>query len=275
MSAPTLDSRIAAALSANGKASKDDLVALVAEAEQAIAAARDTIATEGERALDITNDDPDASDAAIQKAERNLARLDKALPLLRDRIRQIEATEYARQWHAAADRIESERDKLAGELAERYPAFVEKLAALFDRIDALDGAIGQLHSAAPRGETRRLVGAEPQARGLQSFSAAQPALRDHLALPDLSEPSRIAYPPQVGLNPLAGAMIEAAQAIERKSSTLYSSDWHVAEKLAAEQARAESDRLAALEAAKQAEAKRKFEQAVLADDRRRQTGGAP
>jgi len=269
----TLDSRIAAALAAHGKANKDDLAALVAEAEQAVAAARDTIATEGERALDIANDDPDRSHDLIRKAELRIARLDKALPLLRTRIRTIDETEHARAWHKAADRIEGERDALAAELRELYPDFVEQLADLYSRIDALDGAIARLHSAAPRGETRRLVGAEPQARDIPGFCAAQPGLREHLKLPDWSEPSRIAYPPEPGLNPLAGAMVAAAGAFERKHSGLYSSDWHAAQKLAAEQARAESARLAEIEAREAAEAKRKFEQAVLEQDKRARTGG--
>jgi hypothetical protein len=273
MSTPTLDSRIAAALAANGKADRDTLAGLVVEAEAALAQARETIDLESERLVDIGNPDPEASDAAIQKAERNLARLDKAVPQLRDRIRQINEATYSRAWHAAADRIESERDKLAVELRELYPNLLERLVDLFGRIDALDAAIGRLHGAAQFGEYRRLVGAEQRARALQSFSAAQPPLRDRLVLPSLAEPSRIAFPPPAPHNPLGTAMVAAAQAVERKSLGLYSPDWAAAEKYAAEQARQESARLAEIEAERQAEAKRKFEQAVLAEDRRARTGG--
>jgi hypothetical protein len=273
MSTPTLDSRIASALAANGKASRDDLAALVAEAESAIAETRETIDLESDRALDIANPDHDRSHDLIRTAERNLARLGKAIPLLKARIRQIDEAEYARQWHAAADRIESDRDALAQELAGLYPDIVEQLGDLFARIDANEAAIDRLHGQAPWGERRRLVGPEQRARGLQSFSAAQPPLRDHLALPDWDETSRIAFPPPAPLNPYAGTMVAAAQAVERKTAGLYSSDWHAAQKLADEQTRAEFARLAEIEAAKQAEAKRKFEAAVLADDRRARTGG--
>ena len=100
-------------------------------------------------------------------------------------------------------------------------------------------------------------------------------MREHLALPDWHEPSRVAFPAPAPLNPFAGVMVAAAQAIERKSSALYSSDWAAAQKLAAEQARAESARLEAIEAREAAEAKRRFEAAVLEQDRRRRTGGAP
>jgi hypothetical protein len=269
----TLDARIASALAASGKAKRDVLVALVTEAEQAIAEARETIATESERLLDIANDDPDASDAAVHKAERSIARLTAALPKLRDRIRQIGEAEHAESWHTQADKLESERDKLADELAELYPSLVERLADLFSRIDTLDDAIGRLHAQAPLGEARRLTGPEQRARGLTAYSAAQPPLREHLKLPDWDEPHRIAYPPPAPLNPFSAAMVAAAQAVERKSLGLYSPDWAAAEKYAAEQARNESDRLAEIEAAKQAEAKRRFEQAVLEDDRRARTGG--
>jgi hypothetical protein len=68
-------------------------------------------------------------------------------------------------------------------------------------------------------------------------------------------------------------MVGTVQVLERKSSGLYSADWAAAEKFAAEQARQESARLAEIEAREQAEAKRRFEAAVLVEDRRARTGG--
>jgi hypothetical protein len=64
-----------------------------------------------------------------------------------------------------------------------------------------------------------------------------------------------------------------AQAVERKAAGLYSADWHAAQRYAAEQARGESARLAELEAEKQAQAKREFEQGLQEADRRGRMGG--
>jgi hypothetical protein len=43
------------------------------------------------------------------------------------------------------------------------------------------------------GERRPLLDAELTARGLQSYNAAQPRLRDNLKLPDWLQPRDIAY----------------------------------------------------------------------------------
>jgi hypothetical protein len=275
MTSPTtLDARIAAALAVNGKTGRDTLAALAREAEATLVAAQELAALENERLLDISNDNPDASDAAIARAERTIARLTAALPKLRARIRDIEADQYAKDWHAAANKLEAERDKLAAELAALYSSLVEQLAALYARIDANEAAIDQLNSQAPYGEQRRLVGAELRARGLQSYSAAQPRLREHLKLPDWHEPHRIAFPPPVPLlSPYVEAMVGLAQAIERKEAGLYSDNWFAAQQYADEQARAERDRVAEIEAKQQAEARRRYEQALLEADYRARTGG--
>ena len=270
----TLDARLAAALSANGEADKGTLVALVTEAESAIAAAQETIEIESERLVDIGNPDPEASDAAIRKAERTVARLDKAVQLLKARIRQLDEATYSRDWHKAADKLEAIRDAIAAELVELYPSVVEKLVDLFGRIDTVDAAINRLHGQAQFGERRRVIGAEQRARGLTAYSAAEPPLRDRLQLPDWSETHRVAFPVPPPLNPFAAAMVGAVQALERKSAGLYSADWAAAEKFADEQARQEAARRAEIEAREQAESKKRFEQAVLEDDRRARTGGS-
>ena len=68
-------------------------------------------------------------------------------------------------------------------------------------------------------------------------------------------------------------MVAAAQAVERKSLGLYSPDWAAAQRYADEQIRQEAARRAEIEAREQAESKKRFEQAVLEDDRRARTGG--
>ena len=74
----SLDARIAA-VNASDDCDKAELIKLVAEAEQAITEAQQTIESESAAALDISNPDPDESDLAVRKATRTIARLDQAL----------------------------------------------------------------------------------------------------------------------------------------------------------------------------------------------------
>jgi hypothetical protein len=190
---PTLDKRIAAAL-AETNADNIELAGLVYDAITAKAEAEETVKIESENELDLSNTDPDASSEKVWKAERTVARLSKAILALQARIAAIEARDAAASWHAQADKVEAERDKIATELAELYPTFMEKLIDIFERIDANNAAINNLYRSAQWGyNDRQIVDAELAARGLQSYSAHQPALRDNIKLPFWDESSRT-YP---------------------------------------------------------------------------------
>ena len=66
-------------------------------------------------------------------------------------------------------------------MAELYPTLVQKLADLFERIDANTEAIGRLHASAPSvawGENqRRLLDAELVARNLPGYDGTRRAHR--------------------------------------------------------------------------------------------------
>ena len=274
-SQPTLDARIAAALT-DEQADRNLLIALWDEALAAIKAAKATIETETARALDITNDDPDASDRAVRTAQRTIDRLTQAIPRLQQRVAELDTANYLAAWHAEADKLKVERDILAAELRELYAPFVEKITALYARIDANTRAISDLHGRAPAGEPRRLADAEQSARGLQ-FSAETPPLRDNLRLPDWLRSRDIAYPrSQLETLRRDSSLMTAnlVRAIEAKQAGLYGPDWAAARALVDEQQRAEFARRDAALAAEEAEAKRKFEQSLVEADRRRRTGVA-
>jgi hypothetical protein len=93
--------------------------------------------------------------------------------------------EDQRRW-VAYEKAEAERDKLAAELADIYPAFAQKLADLLPRIAANDGQIEYINThALPSGMGPLLV-AELVARGLRGFvenSVDTPRITQQLRLP--------------------------------------------------------------------------------------------
>lgn len=231
--AATLDQKIAACF-ASDDCDKAALVKLFQEAEAAITEAKATIETESANALDIANPDPDESDLAVRRAQRTIARLDQALPKLRERIKSIEAFEYTERWHADADKLEILRDSLADELAKFYPWVVEHLADIFAKIDQNTAAIDRLHMNAPRGENRRLLDAELVARKLPGYDAAHPPLRNNLQLPDWGISREVAYPASPTIwNERARLMAEAlAKQMADKFALTHGPQWAEARELA-------------------------------------------
>jgi hypothetical protein len=78
---------------------------------------------------------------------------------------------------------EAKRDELARQYAE-YPKLVARLVDLFESAKAVDEKVSRINGSAPPGEHRRLLGVELTARGLQSFSTADPPIAKAVQLPD-------------------------------------------------------------------------------------------
>ena len=271
----TLDEMLAEAL-ADENAKRDVLINLWQQALDTIEVAKETIATESERVLDLQNADPDKSDKAVRTAQRTVERLTKAVHEIKCKVSQIDAVNYSKAWHERADQLASERNTLADELVKLYPDFVKQLADLYARIDENAAAISDLHSRAPRGEPLRLFeDAEIVARGLERYTAEQPPLRDNLKLPNFDRSNEIAYPKPAPLNPFINVMLDHIKAVEAKQAGLFTSDWAAAQKVRNEQTRIEMDKRAEVDAAKAASEKRKYEQAVVEGDRRRRMGAHP
>ena len=119
-------------------------------------------------------------------------RLQAALTRLRERLEEVKAQEEDQQLQLVYDGSRQERDKLAAELAEIYPAFANKLAALLPRIVANDREIEYINSRSPSG-TGRLLVAELVARNLEGFGKSHgnivirtPRITEELCLPTLN-----------------------------------------------------------------------------------------
>ena len=101
-------------------------------------------------------------------------RLKALLPRLQQRHQQMVAQERAVRWNATADQVQVQRDALANEFAETYPALVNGLVDLFERLRAMDEEVFRVNVAAPNAENRRLsrIGQDPIISATKLFIAA-------------------------------------------------------------------------------------------------------
>jgi hypothetical protein len=119
---------------------------------------------------------------------------------LRERLAQLKDQEENARRQVAYDKAEVERDELAKELANLYPAFAQKLVELLPRIVANDRMIEYINGhALPRAADRLLV-AELKARGLPGWvvnSIQAPRIIDQLYLPPWQPRSNYLWPPRM------------------------------------------------------------------------------
>ena len=172
---PTLEQRIAAALTSTDITSSD-LAALIVEVEAAAQAAAENANKTREEALDpATVIDAAKVGASVATAELTRDRLRAALPRLQERLKQAREREYAECWLNDYAAVKVRRDAAAEQLRERYLTIVAELVALMADIAATDKEVDRINVAAPYGDYPRLRGVELTARGL-----------DHLLQPDIS-----------------------------------------------------------------------------------------
>jgi hypothetical protein len=180
--APSLEQRIASALRDDGDATAADLGALIGEVEVAAAAAATTATEERERALDISIDPATAHEKALV-AELRRDRLHAVLPRLQQRLASALAEESALRWDARYRRVAAMAEE-AAEKFRAYPRLAAELVELMNLAAALDREASAVNISAAPGEHRRVPGVELLARGLASFSIAQPSIAQGLRLPD-------------------------------------------------------------------------------------------
>lgn len=260
----SLDTRIAAALG-NDKLGLPELRALLKEADETRASAKQDVEVQFKAMVDPTIDDAEASQRRLQRSKLTVDRLNAAIPQLAARVKRLEQIEYRAIWNEQLDVLEKQRDALAEELREVYPSILDAITSLYADADANWTQIEKLQSASPPGEFRRLVDAECKARGLSSYTAAQPRLRDALRLPDWNESRVIAFPQFVDWNARAAMLNQSmAEQMRAKWATAGSADWAVAqEQLIAQQEAEHAKRDKELEAKRAAE-KAKYEAALRA-----------
>ena len=95
-------------------------------------------------------------------------RLDVAVKRLRDRYKQVSSTEENARRQLEYDRVTSERDKLAEELKQKYPALVATLVELMQRVDANNNEIASINAKLPDA-AERILEAELIARQMRGF----------------------------------------------------------------------------------------------------------
>ena len=150
---PTLEQRIAAALTSTDITSSD-LAALIAEVEAAAQAADEDATKAREQALDpAVVVDTAKVGAAVVTAELTRDRLQAALPRLQQRHKEVQAKEYAERWHEDFGQVEAKRDALVEELRV-YPAMVAKLVDILSRIPAIDAEVSRINIAGASGRQR-------------------------------------------------------------------------------------------------------------------------
>jgi hypothetical protein len=200
MSPPSLERRIAAALSAKDIASAD-LATLIGETEAAIAEADATATAEREKALDpIASPDLAAARAAMDDAQFASRRLKTLLPRLQARFAKVSAQEDYDGWVSDYERVKAMRDAAAEELSRLYVPFVSQFVSLLHRIEATDGEVRRVtaakptHADAANGDGRSLLPVELHARGLADFGRSESIMRD-LHLPAWEADARPLWPP--------------------------------------------------------------------------------
>lgn len=198
----TLERRIAAAL-LDANAASGELTILMEETEAAIIAADQAVNTERERAFDpALTPDPREAHEAMEEAVLAAGRLRTLLPRLERRGQQVAAAERLGRWKAEFAELKIERDELAEELAELYPAAVSKLIDLFNRIAAHEAEVSRLHQSRPAGVSLHLAGPELVARGLESFSRDTPSLIKTIQFLDFASGKQVWPPPRIPLGVL-------------------------------------------------------------------------
>ena len=163
-----IDDRITAAFSDGIKS--DDIVNLIVEAEAAASAAGSTAERARSRALDPALSAPDVTTARrdMDNAAFRRDRLQVAVTRLGERLREVRSEEEDDRRRATYEKVRTERDRLAAELADTYPAIERQLVDLFTRLDANDSAIKHVNAHLTT-NTKGLLNAELLARGLTSF----------------------------------------------------------------------------------------------------------
>ena len=169
-SKPSLDERVAAAFAAGSNS--DDVAALIGEVEATAASAGEGAQRARERALD-----PALSPADVAAARRQMEdaafrrdRMQAAVAKLGERLSELRAQEEDQRRWQAYEAAKAERDQLAAELREVYPAFAARVADLMARVEANDREIEKCNTRARPSGAAWLAGAEMVARGLRGFT---------------------------------------------------------------------------------------------------------
>jgi hypothetical protein len=150
----SLDDRIVAAFADDTKS--DKVASLIEEVEAAATAAGEEAKQARERALDPTLSDVAAARREADDAAFRRDRLQVAATRLRERLSELRAIEENARRRIRWEQVKAERDRLAAELTDTYPAIERQLVDLFARLDANDREVKYLNAHLPTGAARPL-----------------------------------------------------------------------------------------------------------------------
>ena len=218
---PTLDVRIADVLKAKCTADRNSLFSLWEEAFEKINELQETIKTEEDRVLDLTNTDPDKSTATITSIKLQIERLTKAITEeLKPRVLALDAEKARTDWNAEAEKRRAVNDELYEELKALYPPFFQQIVKLYVRILENDIEIGKLKARAPACVDKQFVAVEPHSLFWALINL--PSWDKGVTFPPRKSPADIAWQNQVAIT---NAAVAQAKAIEAKHAQMFSPDW--------------------------------------------------
>ena len=195
-----LEARITAALTSTDITSTD-LEILLQETENVLS--ETAIKIERDRAFDLTKS-PDATTAhrTLTENELNRGRLKLVLPDLQHKLEAVCEQERAAQWEQEFLRVEAIRDNTAKKWA-RVPEIIHELIQLFREDEAIKAECSRVNGSAPNGETRRLIGPELKARGLDAYSRSDPPMAKGTTLVDWTHSQVTLWPVRQSFFPFA------------------------------------------------------------------------
>jgi hypothetical protein len=212
-----------------------ELRELMQAAEIGIVDAQEAARSAKEAALDPTvTPDPTEARAQSEDAALMAGRLHTLLGRLQRRCAEVAQAERLKEWREQFADLKRERDDLALEFDEDYPALINQLVDLGTRMVTLDGKLSRLHQARPSGVLLHLDSPELMARGLDAFSRAAPSLLTQLKLHDRH--GKQVWPPVV---PRDMSMFDP----ERYADPRAGPDWWKFKEQDAAHAKAESERV--------------------------------
>ena len=166
----SLEDRIAAAFLPGIRS--HEVSALMREVEAASLAVGEAADRAKERALEPTLSSANVASARaeMEDAAFKRDRMRTALARLDERLQELEAQEEQERRWEVYKKATAERDALAAELKDVYPAFEARIADLLARIEASDREITRINGRAKPDGASPILGAEELARGLGGYS---------------------------------------------------------------------------------------------------------
>jgi hypothetical protein len=259
---PTLEHRISSAIG-NGSASSGDLVELIETAQRAAEAAATDATTARDKATLDLGTDVGAASAAIAAAELRCARLQAALPRLRNKLTEVLEAEHRARWRADFERVEKRRDESADKFAKQCPELLAALVELMREAATVDADCQRVNSLAGSGEPH-LRGVELTARRLDSFNT-QPSISASIRLPDYEHSASMMWPPP---QQHFAAAFAAATPVMRDPR--FSDDWWRTAEIDAAERRQLAERRAREQEAASAQAREAYEKSLLENERERE-----